>query len=69
MYPSLQRYKQLRGQYDEIETSPSVVNEAPIFLILILLCMTRMYVKLNDVKGAFLTGTFSKGEKVYATRI
>jgi hypothetical protein len=50
--------------YSENISSP-VVNEASIFIILILIAMARMCTDLNDVKGAFLNGLFSKGEKLY----
>lgn len=59
-------YKQRPGEhYDETGTSSPVVNEVSIFILLILIGMARLYVELNNVKGAFLTGTFSKGEKHY----
>ena len=59
-------YEQQPGEhYNETKTSSPVVNEASIFILLILICMARMYVKLNDAKGAFLTGMFSKGKKIY----
>jgi hypothetical protein len=59
-------FEQRPGEhYAEDGISSPVVNEASIFLILILIIMTRMHVELNDVKGAFLNGLFSKGEKLY----
>jgi hypothetical protein len=59
-------YEQIPGEhYDETNISSPVVNEASIFLILILIIMGRMWAKLNDVKGAFLNGNFSGGEKLY----
>ena len=59
-------FEQRPGEhYAEDGISSPVVNEASIFLILILIIMAGMYVELNDVKGAFLNGLFSKGEKLY----
>ena len=51
--------------YDENGISSPVVNEASIFLILIIMLMAGMYAELNDVKGAFLNSQFSQGEKLY----
>ena len=59
-------FEQSAGEhYKEDGISSPVVNEASIFIILILLIMARMYGELNDVKGAFLNGQFSQGEKLY----
>jgi hypothetical protein len=59
-------YQQLPGQhYEETGISLPVVNEASIFIIFILIIMGRMYAELNDVKGAFLCGVFSQGERLY----
>lgn len=51
--------------YDKTGISSPVVNEASIFIILILIIMGGMYGELNDVKGAFLNGLFSQGERLY----
>ena len=59
-------YEQVAGQhFNETGVSSPVVNEASIFIILILIVMGRMYAELNDVRGAFLNGKFSQGEKLY----
>jgi hypothetical protein len=59
-------YEQKEGEhYKEDGISSPVVNEASIFMILILILMVRMYCEINDVKGAFLNGLFSGGEKLY----
>jgi len=59
-------YEQQPGEhFDETGVSSPVVNEASIFMILILMTMAAMYAEINDVKGAFLNGTFSQGEKLY----
>jgi len=59
-------FEQVPGEhYDENGVSSPTVNEASIFLILILIVMARMHAELNDVKGAFLNGEFSQGEKLY----
>ena len=59
-------FEQRAGEhYNETTISSPVVNEATIFIILILIVMGRLYAELNDVKGAFLTGHFSFGEKLY----
>jgi len=59
-------YEQVPGEhFDETGISSPVVNEASIFIILILIILGRMYAELNDVKGAFLNGKFSQGEKLY----
>ena len=60
-------FEQRSGEhYNEMGISSPVVNEASIFIILILMIMAHMYAKLNDVKGAFLNGMFSQGETVHA---
>ena len=47
-------YQQIPGvHYDKTNISSPVVNEASIFIILILIVMARMYAELNDVRGAF----------------
>jgi hypothetical protein len=52
--------------YEETGVSSPVVNEASIFMILILITMTPSWkTDINDVKGAFLNGLFSHGEKLY----
>ena len=59
-------YEQKEGEhYASDGTSSPVVNEASIFIILILMVLGRLYGELNDVKGAFLNGEFSNGEKLY----
>ena len=59
-------YQQIPGvHYDKNNISSPVVNEASIFIILILIVMARMYAELNDVRGAFLKGLFSCGKKLY----
>ena len=59
-------YEQVPGEhYDENGISSPVVNEASIFLILIIMLMAGMYAELNDVKGAFLNSKFFQGEKLY----
>jgi hypothetical protein len=59
-------FEQRPGEhYNETGISSPVVNEASIFIILILIIMARMFAELNDVKGAFLNGVFSQGEKLY----
>ena len=59
-------FEQIPGEhYDETGISSPVVNEASIFIILILIIMGSMWAELNDVKGAFLNGYFSQGEKLY----
>ena len=59
-------YEQVPGEhYNETGISPPVVNEASVFIILILIVMANMYAELNDVKGAFLNGHFSQGKKLY----
>ena len=59
-------FEQKAGEhYEETGVSSPVVNEASIFLILILTCMAGWYMELNDVNGAFLNGLFSHGEKPY----
>ena len=59
-------FEQIPGEhYDETGISSPVVNEASIFIILTLMVMGRMFGELNDVKGAFLNGEFSQGEKLF----
>ena len=59
-------FEQRPGEhYDETGISSPVVNEASIFIILILMIMAAFDGELNDVKGAFLNGLFSMGEKLY----
>eukprot|EP00977_Amphora_coffeiformis_P005907 scaffold1252_cov154-Amphora_coffeaeformis.AAC.1 len=59
-------FEQHEGEhYDKEGISSPVVNEASIFIILILIIMARMWCELNDVKGAFLNGLFSGGETLY----
>ena len=59
-------FEQKPGEhYNTTGVASPVVNEASIFIILILMVMGRMVGELNDVKGAFLTGTFSQGEQLY----
>ncbi len=59
-------FEQRPGEhYDEDNIASPVVNEASIFLILIIMIMAMMWGELNDVKGAFLNGLFSGGEKLY----
>lgn len=58
-------FEQQKGiHYNETGISSPVVNEASIFIILILIAMTGFITDVNDVKGAFLNGTFSNGEKL-----
>ena len=55
-------YKQEEGEhYNKTGISSPVVNEASIFIILILMIMAAMDGKLNNVKGAFLNSIFSQG--------
>lgn len=59
-------YEQKPGEhYDPSSISSPVVNEASIFIIFILIALARMHTDVNDVKGAFLKGHFSNGEKIY----
>jgi len=59
-------FEQIAGEhYNETGVSSPVVNEASIFILLTLMVMARMYGELNDVKGAFLNGHFTHGEKLY----
>ena len=59
-------YEQRPGEhYNETNISSPVVNEASIFIILILMIMGDMWGELNDVRGAFLNGVFSGGEQLY----
>lgn len=59
-------FEQRPGEhYEETGISSPVVNEASIFIILIIIIMGSMYAELNDVKGAFLNGEFSHGERLY----
>ena len=51
--------------YEGTGVSSPVVNEASIFIILILIVMARMYAELNNAHGAFLEGLFSHGEKLH----
>jgi hypothetical protein len=59
-------YEQKEGvHYHKDGVSSPVVNEASIFIILTLIVMARMHTDMNDVKGAFLNGVFSKQEELY----
>ena len=51
--------------FDAASISSPVVNEASIFLILIITCVACMATDVNDVKGAFLNVDFSRGERLY----
>jgi hypothetical protein len=53
--------KQKGIQYNETGRSSPAVNEASIFIILILIAMTGFMNDVNDVKG----GTFSNEENLY----
>ena len=56
-------YEQVDGEhYDSANIASPVVNEASMFIILIIICMAKMETDVNDVRGAFLNGKFSKGE-------
>ena len=59
-------FEQIEGEhYDATATAAPVVNEATIFIVLILMVMGGMYAELMDVRGAFLLGTFPDGETLY----
>ena len=59
-------FEQKPGEHYSVNgTSSPTVHEATICILLILLVLQRGYAELNDVKGAFLTGMFSNGEKLY----
>jgi hypothetical protein len=59
-------FEQKEGEhYFADGVSSPVVNEASIFIILILMVLMAANAELNDVKGAFLTGFFSRGEELY----
>ena len=59
-------YEQVPGEhYNKTGVAAPVVNEATINIVLILIVLGNLYCELNDVNGAFLTGTFSQGEKLY----
>ena len=61
-----QGYEQRPGEhYEETGVSSPVVNEASIFLMLIIAIIARWYLDLNDVQGAFLEGLFSHAERLY----
>ena len=59
-------YEQVDGeQYDSTNIASPTVNEASMFIILILKCMERMVTNVNDVRGVLLNGKFSIGERLY----
>ena len=59
-------FEQIEGEhYDATATAAPVVNEATIFIVLIVMVMGGMYAELMDVRGAFLHGTFPDGETLY----
>ena len=58
-------HKQEAGEHcKETGVSSPVVNEASIFIALILIMLARMHAEMNDVQGAFLEGLFSHGKKL-----
>jgi hypothetical protein len=59
-------FEQVDGEhYDSQTKAAPVVNEATIFIVLILMVMGDLYGELMDVCGAFLNGEFSRGEVIY----
>jgi Reverse transcriptase (RNA-dependent DNA polymerase) len=59
-------YEQVDGEhYNSSCLASPVVSEAPLFVMLIKICMAKMGTDLNDVKGEFLNGKCSKGEQLY----
>ena len=57
-------HEQKPGEHcEETGMSSPVVNEASMFITLILAIMVRMHMELNDRQGAFLEGPFSHGAK------
>ena len=59
-------FEQVPGaHFDPTQIAAPVVNEATIFMVLILIVMGRMYAELMDVRGAFLHGRFKPDERLY----
>jgi hypothetical protein len=59
-------FEQVDGKhYDATDIAAPVVSNLTIRICFILLAMTGWYAHVMDVKGAFLTGEFGNGEKLY----
>jgi hypothetical protein len=59
-------FEQVDGQhYESNDIAAPVASNLAIRICFVLLPMTEWYAHLMDVKGAFLTGEFGNGEKLY----
>ena len=59
-------FEQIEGEhYSKDHIQAPVVNEATIFIVLILIVMAGYKAELMDVSAAFLNGVFTRGERLF----